>query len=88
MYKRQPVEGATNIHLDACSPNFLIQEGIEKWDGFHAKILKKPIQWEEGYVIPPSEPGLGIELNEEVALQHPYSGKGLHLEMHPDPVLL
>ena len=83
-----PVEGAANIHLDACSPNFLIQEGIEKWDGFHAKILKKPIQWEEGYVIPPSEPGLGIELNEEVALQHPYSGKGLHLEMHPDPVLL
>ena len=83
-----PVEGAANIHLDACSPNFLIQEGIEKWDGFHAKILKKPIQWEEGYVIPPSEPGLGIELNEEVALQHPYSGKGLHLEMHPDPVLV
>ncbi len=83
-----PVEGAANIHLDACSPNFLIQEGIEKWDGFHTKILKKPIQWEEGYVIPPSEPGLGIELNEEVALQHPYSGKGLHLEMHPDPILL
>ena len=81
-----PIEGAANIHLDACSPNFLIQEGIEHWGGFHAEILKKPIQWEEGYVIPPSEPGLGVELNEEVALRHPYSGKGLHLEMYQEPV--
>jgi len=82
-----PVEGAANIHLSACSPNFLIQEGIETWGGFHAEILKKPIRWEEGYVIPPSEPGLGVELNEEVALRHPYTGKSLHLEMYPDPLL-
>ena len=38
------------------------------------KILKKPIRWEDGFVIPPSEPGLGVELNEEVALAHPYTG--------------
>ena len=47
-----PVEGAANIQLAACSPNFLILESIESWDGFHAKILKKPIRWENGYVIP------------------------------------
>ena len=74
-----PVEGAANIQLAACSPNFLILEGIERWDGFHAAILKKPIRWENGYVIPPTEPGLGVELNEEVALAHPYTGKELHL---------
>lgn len=74
-----PVEGAANIQLAACSPNFLILEGIERWDGFHAAILTKPIQWENGYVIPPSEPGLGVELNEEVALAHPYTGEDLHL---------
>ena len=48
-----PVVGAANIQLAACSPNFLILESIERWDGFHAKILKKPIRWEDGYVIPP-----------------------------------
>ena len=74
-----PVEGAANIQLAACSPNFLILESIEDWSGFHAEILKKPIKFEAGYVLVPTEPGLGIELNEEVALAHPYEGKDLHL---------
>ena len=52
-----PVEGAANIQLAACIPNFLILESIETWGGFHAEILKKPIRWEEGYVIPPTRAG-------------------------------
>ena len=82
-----PIEGAANIQLSTCSPNFLILEGIQRWDGFHAEILKKPIRWESGYVIPPTEPGLGVELDEEVALTHPYSDTELHLEMVDEPIL-
>lgn len=37
-----PIVGAANIQLAACSPNFLILEGIERWQGFHADILRKP----------------------------------------------
>ncbi len=81
-----PVEGAANVQLAACSPNFLIHESIQAWGGFHARILKTPIRWEEGYVIPPSEPGLGIELDEAVARAHPYEGAKLHLEMTDHPV--
>lgn len=73
-----PVIGAANIQLSACSPNFLLLEGIERWDGFHAQILKRPIRWEDGYVIPPVGPGLGVELDEEVAARHPYTGAELH----------
>jgi galactonate dehydratase len=69
-----PIEGAANIQIDTCSPNFLIQEGIEQWGGFHAEILTEPIRWEQGYIIPPEKPGLGVELNEEVAEKHPYIG--------------
>ena len=69
-----PVVGAANIQLATCSPNFLILEGIERWQGFHAELLVKPIRWEDGYVIPPTEPGLGVELNEAVIAQHPYRG--------------
>ncbi len=82
-----PVVGAANIQLATCSPNFLILEGIERWQGFHAEILRKPILWEEGYVIPPREPGLGIELNEEVLARHPYTDSALHLEMAGTPIL-
>jgi 2-dehydro-3-deoxyphosphogalactonate aldolase len=81
-----PVVGAANIQLAACSPNFLILEGIERWDGFHAQILRKPIRWENGYVIPPTDPGLGIELNEDFIKDFPYSDHRLHLQMHDTPV--
>ena len=81
-----PIEGAANIQLAACSPNFLILESIQTWGGFHAEILKKPVRWEDGYVIPSNEPGLGVELNEAVAASNPYDGKALHLEMARDPV--
>ncbi|MEA3181627.1 MAG: galactonate dehydratase [Gammaproteobacteria bacterium] len=81
-----PVVGAANIQLATCSPNFLILESIERWEGFHAQILRKPVRWEEGYVIPPTEPGLGVELNEEVIAKFPYTGDRLHLEMADDPI--
>ncbi len=74
-----PVVGAANIQLSTCSPNFLILEGIKDWGGFHAEILKTPIEWEDGYVIPPTAPGLGVELDEEVAAAHPYEDDTLHL---------
>jgi 2-dehydro-3-deoxyphosphogalactonate aldolase len=81
-----PIEGAANIQIGTCSPNFLIQEGIGTWGGFHAEILKQPIRWQDGYIIPPSKPGLGVELDEEVAAHHPYTGERLHLEMLDRPV--
>jgi L-alanine-DL-glutamate epimerase-like enolase superfamily enzyme len=69
-----PVALMANVHLDVCSPNFLITEGVGKLDGFFAQILKEPIQWEEGYIIPPTKPGLGIELDMEVVSQHLHQG--------------
>ncbi len=81
-----PVVGAANVQLATCSPNFLILESIEDWSGFHADILKVPMQFADGHVIPPTAPGLGVELDEEVALAHPYNGSMLHLEMTQDPV--
>ena len=81
-----PIEGAANIQISACSPNFLILESLQTWSGFHAQILKQPIRWEAGYVIPPTEPGLGVELDEEVARSHPYTGTELHLVMTAEPI--
>lgn len=81
-----PIEAAANVQLAACTPNFLVVEGIQQWGGFHGELLKRPPHWEAGYVTPPTEPGLGVELNEEVAAAHPYRGSGLHLEMREDPV--
>ena len=80
-----PIEAAANIQLGTCSPNFLIQESIETFGGFHAEIVKEPLQWDDGYIIPPTKPGLGIELDEEVAAQHPYDGP-IFIEVEDRPV--
>lgn len=81
-----PIVGAANIQLATASPNFLILEGIRDWGGFHAELLRSPITWERGYVIPPTTPGLGVELDEDVARSHPYTGDDLHLEMADRPI--
>ncbi len=81
-----PIEGAANVQLATCTPNFLILESIERWEGFHASILNSPMHWEDGYVIPSNEPGIGVELNVEVALANPYNAKTLHLNMAEEPV--
>ena len=81
-----PIVGAANVQLATCSPNFLILEGIRDWTGIHADLLKTPMRWEDGYVIPPTAPGLGVELDEDFARANPYTGDRLHLQMLPDPV--
>ena len=80
-----PIEAAANIQIATCSPNFLIQESIETFGGFHTEIVKEPIQWENGYIIPPTKPGLGIELDETVAAEHPYSGP-IFIEVEDQPL--
>ena len=81
-----PVEGAANVQLAASIPNFLILESIERWEGFHGQIVKG-IVWQDGYVIAPHEPGLGITFDADLARAHPYTDTALHLEMSHDEVM-
>lgn len=74
-----PVVAAANIQVAAASPNFLILESIGQFDGPYAKFLKRPFDWQDGYVLPFSEPGLGIELEDAFIASNPWTGSDLHL---------
>lgn len=80
-----PVEWAANIQLGASIPNLLMVETIETGGAFHQKLIRNSITWEDGYVIVPDAPGLGIEFDEDVARAHPFAGTGLHLQMQEAP---
>ena len=80
-----PIVAAANIQFAAATPNFLIAEMIDNMTGFHARLLNNPIQVEDGYVLVPTQAGLGVTLNEEVARAYPYEGDKLHLEMRANP---
>lgn len=78
-----PVEWAANVHLAAATPNLLMAETIET--DFHSDLIAGAITVEGGYIPVPGAPGLGIEVDEALALAHPYTGTGLHLEMQEAP---
>ncbi len=80
-----PVEWAANIQLAANIPNHLITETIGTGGDFHLALVRNTIKWENGFILPPTAPGLGIEFDEDLARAHPYGGELLHLEMQEDP---
>ena len=59
-----PVAAAAAVQVDACSPNFLIQE----YNGgpLHQELFKEPIRFENGFIELPTAPGLGLELDDAV----------------------
>lgn len=59
-----PVAHAAAVQVSISSPNFVIQEGPSSWSGIFTELVKEPIKWESGYIIPPAIPGLGVELDE------------------------
>ncbi len=60
-----PILTAASMQMDVCTSNFLIQESINKSDGFFNDLLKEPIKWEDGYLIPSDKPGLGVDFDIE-----------------------
>ena len=80
-----PVEWAANIHFAASIPNHLMCETIQTGGAFHLALIRNTITWEDGFIVPPCTPGLGIDFDENLARAHPYTGTGLHLEMQEAP---
>ena len=55
-----PISFAACVHVDAATPNFLIQEQVNVGEGY----LKHPFVVRDGFVDLPTRPGLGIELDD------------------------
>jgi len=66
-----PVATVANVHLAASLPNFLILEYIPDNRPPRSEVVKEPLQVEDGYIVPPSGAGLGIELNEKAFDKYP-----------------
>ena len=67
-----PVANAATLQLAACCPNFNILEIMYSDVVWRADVTNESLHYENGYITIPDKPGLGIELNEEACLAHPY----------------
>jgi mannonate dehydratase len=65
---------AANIHLDLALPNFGIQE-FTSLDGALEEVFPGAPTMRDGYLYPGEGPGLGIDVDEELARKYP---------VHPD----
>lgn len=67
-----PVSTASSIHVGFACPNYLIQEVVRNDVPWRNDILSAPLNIEQGSVLPPTLPGLGIDINEKEAAKHPF----------------
>ena len=65
-----PVGHAANVHLDLSSPNF----GVQEWAGFsdlEQEMFPGCPELRDGYAHVSDRPGLGIDIDEELAAKYP-----------------
>ena len=75
-----PVAGSAFLHLCLSTPNCVVQELPKRpGESLPDLVLNQP-EWADGYLLPPTAPGLGIEFNPEAIGKYPYSlGERMHL---------
>ena len=79
-----PVAEMAAIHLLSTLPNYLIHE-YRRLDvpQPYEVMLGQPVI-EDGHLLVPDRPGLGVDLDEEVIERYPAHGNGISVEEDPD----
>lgn len=72
-----PVANAATLQLAATCPNFLILEIMYNDVEWRKDVVNENLEYKDGYITIPDKPGLGIEINEEECLNHPYQSHTL-----------
>lgn len=67
-----PVANAATLQLAATCPNFEILEIMYSDVEWRKDVTNENLTYKDGYMTIPDKPGLGIEINEEECLKHPY----------------
>ena len=68
-----PVALAAALHFDVSTPNFMIQESFAEFDvPWRSSLVRgwNPVQ--NGELVVPDAPGLGIDIDEQAIAEHPY----------------
>ena len=84
-----PIANAAALHFALSTPNFLIQEDMLSDVPWRWDVVQSSLKTEGGYWLPTETPGLGIEVNEKAAANHPYRQEPLTSAVYaPDGAVL
>ncbi|NHN61674.1 MULTISPECIES: galactonate dehydratase [Halorussus] len=82
-----PVSTAAGLQLAASIPNFGLQEfpfRPSKGEAPGEHLIESSLEWEDGYLRIPDEPGLGITVDEEALTEHGHEPRELVTRLHED----
>ena len=71
-YNSTAVGLAATLHAAAGMPNFLITEYFVNFEEAARAITRVPLRVEGSHIALPTDPGLGIDLDEDALARHPY----------------
>ena len=66
-----PVSSAACLQLNLATLNFGVQEEPRKPGSILTDVIPNQPEWEDGHLLPPTAPGLGIEFDREAARKNP-----------------
>lgn len=67
-----PVANAATLQLAACCQNFCILEIMYSDVEWRKDVTNEKLEYADGFITIPEKSGLGIEIDEEKCLEHPY----------------
>lgn len=73
-----PIAGAAALHFDVSTPNFVIQEEMSGAVPWYDDVVRTPMRRSGSHWQVPTEPGLGVEVDEKAAAEHPYEPEVAH----------
>jgi galactonate dehydratase len=80
-----PISTAACLQIAACIPNFALQEyPIGEDVPPKCDFVKKPLERDGGFLIIPTAPGIGIDLDFEGLKKHPYRPRDMVTRLHVD----
>ena len=80
-----PVSTAACLQLAACIPNFAIQELPRgEQEPPKSEIVKTAVQVEDGFLIVPDTPGIGVELRDDAQERHPPTPREVSTRLNSD----
>ena len=80
-----PISTAACLQIAASIPNFTIQEyPLGEHEPPKSEIVNKPLELEDGFLIIPDAPGIGIEILDELEEKFPVTPRDVETRLHFD----
>ena len=73
-----PLATVAALHFDVATANFVIQEEMSGAVPWFGEVLRGLPTLQDGHWAAPEAPGLGVEIDEDVAARHPYAPEVQH----------